>query len=138
MTKEEYQKLKQKFKADYERKLEALEIVYLASRERGPIIFSWDDSEVQDLNTPLASASPTLASAIKDVLPSLTDIFNINDVIELVEARHPEIKRPINPTSVSGGLRQLHKRGILEVVEPGRGTRPTIYAVSRKNNHENE
>lgn len=132
MKHEEYEKLKQQFKAEYEKKLEALEIVYRASREQDPIASpAWEPSKAPN-------GSGTLAGAIKDVLPLLSDPFDINDVIALVEEKHPEIKRPINPTSVSGGLRQLHKRGVLKVIEPGRGTKPTIYLVSRKDKQDDD
>jgi hypothetical protein len=47
----------------------------------------------------------------------------------LIERKHPEIKTPINPTSVSGILRNFAKDGMLKIVTPGVGTRPTIYRV---------
>jgi len=130
MTYEEYKTLKKQFKAEYERKVEALEIVYRASRESDSFaLLQWASLDASDSNG-------TLAGAIKDVLPLLSNPFNINDVIALVEEKHPEIKKPINPTSVSGGLRQLHKKGILEIVELGRGTRPTIYQILRNDEDE--
>jgi hypothetical protein len=132
MKESEYNELKQQFKAEYQKKLEALEIVYQASQEREPLPSpAWEPTKVPD-------GSGTLAGAIKDVLPLLSDPFNINDVIKLVEEYHHEIKKPINPTSVSGGLRQLHRKGILKVIEPGRGTKPTIYLVLRKDEQDNE
>jgi hypothetical protein len=132
MTYEQYKNLPQQFKAEYEKKLEALEIVYRASRETEPIA-----SSVR-LILQAPDGSSTLASAIKDVLSLLSNPFDINDVIKLVEEHHPEIKKPINPTSVSGGLRQLYKKGMLEVIEPGRGTKPTIYQVIERDNQDDE
>jgi hypothetical protein len=126
MKEYEYKELKRRFRAEYEKKLEALEIVYRASRDRGEPLSS------PALEPSIApNGATTLAGAIKEALPLLPDTFDINDVIALVGERHPD-KKPINPTSVSGGLRQLHKRGALKVIEPGRGTKPTIYRVLRK------
>jgi hypothetical protein len=129
MKESEYKELKRQFKAEYEKKLEALEIVYRASRDREPL-----PSLALELSIEPDSAT-TLASAIKDALPLLPDTFDINNVIALVGERYPD-KKPINPTSVSGGLRQLHKKGVLRVIEPGRGTKPTIYQVLRKDDQD--
>src|SRR5262245_50146454 len=126
MRHEEYVKLKQQFKAEYEKKLEALDIVYRASQDRG------EPHQSPALEPSMApDGAATLASAIKEALPLLPDTFEINDVIKLVGGRYPD-RIPINPTSVSGGLRQLHKKGVLKVIKPGRGTKPTIYQVVRK------
>lgn len=73
----------------------------------------------------------TLTAAVVKVIAELiAGDFTINTVIKLVGQHHPEIKQPINPTSVSGILRSLKEEGTLEVVKEGAGPRPAVYRLS--------
>jgi len=76
----------------------------------------------------------TLADAVALVIHELiVGDFTINTVIELVGRHYPEVKQPINPTSVSGILRGLYKEKVLEMVEHGSGPKPSVYRlVSRQ------
>jgi hypothetical protein len=72
----------------------------------------------------------TLTEAVVTVIRDfIAGDFTINTVIELVGRHHPEIKQPINPTSVSGILRTLKEEGILELVKEGAGPRAAVYKV---------
>lgn len=74
----------------------------------------------------------TLTEAVKHVIRDfIVDEFDINTVIGLVIRHHPEIKQPINPTSVSGILRSLLlEEGDLELVKEGAGPRAAIYKLT--------
>ena len=58
--------------------------------------------------------------------------IDINVIIEWLIVYHPEIPAPHNPTSVSGVLRSLEKDGVLELVERGKGPKPSLYRLTLK------
>jgi len=127
MNEKEYNRLKQQFEAEYRKKIEALEIIYQATRE--------SKSESQTEKRERKPQEGTLTAAIKEALDVFTShAFDINDVIKTVEGMHPEVKRPINPTSVSGALKKFERDGLLEIVQSGRGKRPHVY----RNRHQEE
>jgi hypothetical protein len=82
------------------------------------------------------SGGPQLVSLRHAVYIVIRDFivgdFNINTVIDLIVRHYPEVKQPINPTSVSGALRSLQKEGVLKLVKHGAGPRPSIYRLAQK------
>jgi len=81
---------------------------------------------------PYVDEPPVLSltdAATRVITDFIVGDFNINTVIDLVTRHYPEIKRPINPTSVSGILRSLQKEGTLELVRHGAGPRPSVYRL---------
>lgn len=68
-----------------------------------------------------------LGKLIKQILPDLLGSFNINTVIARLQALNPDMTN-INPTSVSGALKKLAlPGGPIELVERGKGKRPSSY-----------
>ncbi len=120
MNEREYNRLKQQIEADYKRKLEALELVWQMARET--------DNAVE--NREKTAKAGTLMGAIRSVLPIVNGEFDINTIISLVEETHPNIKKPINPTSVSGSLKKLERSGRIVLTEAGAGKRPNMYRLS--------
>lgn len=73
----------------------------------------------------------TLTDAVTRVIRDLiVGDFDINTVIGLVGRHHPEIKQPINPTSVSGILRSLTEDEVLELAKAGAGPKPAKYRLT--------
>jgi len=73
----------------------------------------------------------TLTEAVRHVIREfIVGDFDINTVIGLVNRHHPEIKQPLNPTSVSGILRSLWDDEVLLQVKPGAGPKPAIYRLT--------
>jgi hypothetical protein len=117
----EYQRLRRQIEDDAKRKLEALELVWQMMRDprNGP---ASDD----DVNPVKRGA---IDAAVRRVLPHLSDIFDPRDVIEKVEESEPELAGLVNRTTVSSALRRLAEEDRLDVVEQGKGKRPTRYRV---------
>jgi hypothetical protein len=68
-----------------------------------------------------------LRKLIKQIVPDLLGSFNINTVIGRLQQLNPELTN-INPTSVSGALKKLAlPGGPIELVERGKGKRPSTY-----------
>jgi hypothetical protein len=128
MNEREYRRLIQQLEADFQKKREAIELVWLMARDT-----NHDASpRAQGNGGGNGTRSGTLAAAVEDVITRFiteTVQFNLNTVIELIEANHPEIKKPINPTSVSGCLKNLakDKPTFLVLAQRGSGKRPNLY-----------
>lgn len=119
MNEREYNRLKQQLEAEYKRKLEALETVWQFARE--------STRETAPAKRDSAGRAGTLMGAIRSVLPYVEGEFDINTIIKLVEERNKDIRKPINPTSVSGSLRKLEKANAIMLTEVGAGKRPNRY-----------
>jgi hypothetical protein len=119
MNEREYNRLKQQIENDYKKKLEALDIIWQMAKE------NVRETPVNGKSSTVKAG--TLMGAIRQVLPFVSGEFDINTIIQLVEARRPDIKTPINPTSVSGSLRKLEKANAIVLMEAGAGKRPNRY-----------
>src|SRR5262249_36302650 len=88
------------------------------------------------VSRPQADEPPVLSltdAATRVINDFIVGEFNINTVIDLGTRHYPEIKRPINPTSVSGILRSLQKAGKPELAGHGAGPRPRVYRAQSRN-----
>ena len=73
----------------------------------------------------------TLTEAVHNAIRDfIAGEFDINTVISFVNRHYPQIKQPINPTSVSGILRALRDEDVLELVREGAGPKPAIYKLT--------
>lgn len=138
MTELEYVRLIEQIKAnaarrrreideEERRQLESLETVR-------KLILSLPDQSSDQSSSPKAFHEPAvgtlpLVEAIREVMPTVKEIFSINEILNEIENRGFDVKKPINPTSVSGALRKMHAAGGLELVEAGKGKRPSFYRL---------
>jgi hypothetical protein len=137
MTEAEYLNLKQQIEAHAERRhseIEAEKRKQLDSLETIWNLFSTIRVIQHPPAATLSQGTFPLAEAIRQVLPKMPSAFNINDVIEHVEAGGFDVKKPINPTSVSGALRKMEDTGVLELIEAGKGKRPSKYKLAKDTN----
>lgn len=135
MTETEYLNLKRQIIAYAERRhneIEAEKSKQLESLETVWGLFSTLGNVENVQATATSQSSFPLAEAIRRVLPEFTGAFNINDIMQRIEAHGFDVKKPMNPTSVSGALRKLQDAGTLEVVEAGKGKRPSSYKVIKE------
>lgn len=143
MNEAEYLKLKEQIianatrrreqiEAEKRKQLESLEMIWeLVSSMNGQSP-SVNTSEIasQIITGETSAGTFPLAEAVRLVLPAKGHIFDINNIIRSIETKGHDVKKPINPTSVSGVLRKLQAASILEIVKAGKGKRPSRYRVA--------
>lgn len=79
------------------------------------------------------TAPAKLVDMVQAVCESQQGVFTIKDVILELNKRHaPEDFRG-KQLGVSSSLRQLNKRGLLEIAKRGSGTRATVYQLKNSN-----
>lgn len=66
---------------------------------------------------------------ISQVLQSVEGEISQPKVIALLKSNHPEWAGTITPPRVSTLLRKLHEQGVLELLRPGAGSRPSVYSL---------
>jgi hypothetical protein len=131
MRDDDYKVLRELLDLRYQSKRDALEAEYkrdIADLER---IFSRFQEPIPEDKADFVRPVSSLVEAVESVLSDIDSNFDINTVINLIQRKHPEIKTPINPTSISGILRNLAKKRTLRIVTAGVGTKPTIYRVAK-------
>jgi hypothetical protein len=137
MTETEYLNLKQQIVAHAERRhseIEAEKNKQLESLETVWGLFSTLGTFESVQATVANQGTFPLAEAVRQVLPEMPSAFNINNIIGRIEAGGFDVKKPINPTSVSGALRKMEDSGVLELVVAGKGKRPSTYKVAKETN----
>jgi hypothetical protein len=109
MTKETYRKLCDAVRADCQRKLDALKMVYdlasgTTSRRKG-----W------------------LAKAARDAVDRVDSTFNVRDIEEEILDAHPEYAAALDRMSISSALRRFEEAGRIQSQKRGAGRRGTVY-----------
>lgn len=138
MDTRELEQLREHLEAAYQEKLDALEAEHkqdLEAYERLWRAMSGNGDKAMPTGHLRSPHVRSLHEAVKAVVPYAQGKFDINVIIRLILERHPEIKTPINPTSVSGILRTLEKKGELKLAKRGAGKRPSIYQAPRGDVH---
>ena len=108
MTEQEYFDLHNQAKTDYERKLEALNIVFDLSNQ-----------------TRLRQKNGYLAKLISEAMPGLSDEFTAKDVKSAILTLNPNVK--VNRSSLSHSMKKLMDKLNIEIVSVGKGRRGTVY-----------
>lgn len=121
MKDSEYRRLKRQIEAEYHQKLDALEMVWQMSntaRRNGIEAVSVTPSK-----------KGALLGLIRGVLPEIRGEFTQRTVAEKLREKPPgtEIKR----ASLSSTLRRLADDGDIELLELGKGKRPSRYRVKQ-------
>lgn len=108
MKQTEYLKLKEKIEKDYREKLGALELVWEMAKD----------------NNQVATGQKKLTSCVRDVLENHTGRFDLKDVLLWVSDIYLDaIKLP----TLSNILKRMSNEGIIEIIQTGTGSRPTVY-----------
>ena len=134
MNTRDIEQVRERLEAGYREKLRAVEAEHKQNLEayerlkRAMVENSNGSTQSAQVHGPRVRS---LNDAVKAVIPYVQGKFDINVIIRLIHERHPEIKTPINPTSISGILRSLEKIEELKLVKRGAGKRPSIYQVPR-------
>lgn len=133
MNVKDLEKMREQIKALYKKKreeldaqeaaaLQSLDVLEKLSPELSPTIPSTTLVSTEN------GKSGTLIDAVKSILPDLIGPFDINNVISLLEQKYSDLPR-LNPTSISGILRELYEADVIERLEKGQGKRPSIYKL---------
>lgn len=119
MDEQEYGKIKEDLEADYKRKLEALELLWSALRDKAPEAVPKAETK--------ALPSQSLTAIIRQALPNLKEEFSIWEIKQEIEKMYPALKGQYKKNSLSGTLTRMKDRGEIIVVQAGEGTAPSIY-----------
>lgn len=142
MKESEYRQLKEQIQANAARRrseidaeerkqIESLETVWNLIASMGEQVSTTEGFAIHfPLPNDISPGTIPLAEAIRKVLPAVQGAFGINEVIQLIESGRFDVKKPINPTSVSGALRKLHTEGVLRLIKAGKGKRPSLYKIA--------
>jgi len=130
MNEREYERLKKIIQDDYRKKLEALDIVWrvaVGSSPPGEKLTTAPNggSAAGDSDEPAESRGVIMA-AVEDAIYQIEGAFTVKSVAPLVMEILPGTQSP-ERSSISHALKRLADDGRLEVVQLGRGKRPTTY-----------
>lgn len=114
----EYVKLKSEIEADYQKKKEALEMVWRMSKRH-------ENGHSTDGET----YKTTLSSNIREIIKGLPDQFDANDVEEGLKAIGVKLRGRIALTNT---LHRLYRRHELDVIKKGLGRTPGVYRKAQK------
>ena len=115
MTEREYNKLKQQLQDDYDKKLQAIETVWLMSNSQA------------GNGTGKRVTKGELVRAVESVLENLPQQFTIADLERHLRDTNPALAEATQRSSMSGCLRRLAEDEKIVVREVGKGKRPTLY-----------
>lgn len=117
MNEREYDKLRKQVRDEYEKKLEALDLVYEMSK--------CGSGGVEPLQM------GELSKAVRSAVEKQSVPFTVRDVeVKIIES-HPEHKSTLNRTSISSALKRLANDEVIVMKERGSGKRPTLYENRR-------
>jgi hypothetical protein len=136
-----YEAARRQIDATFARKREVLESEYQAAVKKLDEAWALLESALADASSSDAGMGPhgagdtrsatneNLTDIVYDLVDELSGPFTLHDVIESLYKREPALRqnRPINPTTVSGILRRLADDGSIQLVEQGRGSKPSTY-----------
>lgn len=127
MNQAEYCRLREQVDADYKKNREALDRLWRMSNETPPPSMSG--------NTAVAPAALAagqrqqepnkLPAAVEIAVGSCSSPFTVKDVAAALGEQHPDLVA--KNSSISHVLRRLVRNGKLELVEIGKGKRPSMY-----------
>ena len=122
MNEREYDRLRKKAQDEYNEKIKALELVWKMA----------GGGASRNGAKPRASSSNGLRQAIVEVIGEggLPETFNQNHVLSALEKIKPDVAARVRRPHLSITLRKLSDEEFLELVEVGKGKRPTSYKVS--------
>jgi hypothetical protein len=117
---------RKKLEDEYQKAMSALDELRRLTERNGSRVGLSAKGQVSD------RIAKNLTEAVRLVISEMhaRTPFTINTIIEAICKKHPEIRQPINPTSVSGILRKLEADNYLELVSPGRGKIPAVYKIA--------
>lgn len=120
MNEREFNRLRTQIKAEYQKKLEALDMVWKMC-----------GGATKGSRTPPRGA---LASAVRQAVDARAGTFTVRDIEHTVCEANPGMATTVNRTSVSSALKRMANDDLITIASLGRGKRATIYdkAVSVK------
>jgi len=122
MNQREYERLKREIQAEYQKKLEALEMIWQMAQNRNHSTASATTRSTSEL------ARGFLLSAVKNALQHISGDFSQHIVVQKIAELHPNLS-PVKRASVSSALKRLAGGKEIELVEAGSGKRPSVYRV---------
>ena len=87
-----------------------------------------------------SSSSPSygsLAGTVRKALDLVPQTFTKKTILTAMQQISSDMANNCNPNSLSGCLHRLKKEGVIEVVEQGRGSSPSIYRKIESSTSEN-
>lgn len=120
MNYEEYLRLKKDIEYEYNRNLEALELVWKRSQN----IFS---SAHQGDATDQAGGEQPLSEAVRLVIAHMTSDFTADAVEAALRDHNYNEGKPVNRVSLTNTLHRLFRRGEIDLMRKGRGRTPSSY-----------
>lgn len=120
MKEPEYLRLKRRIEADYQRRLDALTMVWEMARD--------SDAEHRSRGTPRAGG---VRQAVDAAVAAIPGEISVQVVERWIGQQHPDLRDGLKRPSLSQALKRLTNSGVLEVVNRGAGKRPTIYRKAK-------
>jgi hypothetical protein len=121
MHRKEYDRLRAKIEADYQRDLDALERIWAIAGVASP-------QSKSDSTQPKGEVMRVIREAVLSISGDVT----VQVVEQHIAAAFPDLASRLKRPSVSSALQRLAADEELEIKELGRGKRPTVYVRRRK------
>ena len=121
MHEREYNKLSKSIEEEYHKKLDALDLVYKMA-----------GGNTQNGRSPRTSGrGAQIKQAVMGVLPGMNGEFNQRDIESKITASFPDIAVGLKRSSLSVALKRIAESGKIQIVEAGKGKRPTKYRFGK-------
>jgi hypothetical protein len=121
MKENEYLKLKRQIQAEYQKKLDALEMVWKMAKE---------ETKKEWAGKGKADGHGELLKAVQDSIAAFTGDFNVRDVEEKMKEMHPSIASRTKRSSISTVLKRLADNHDIAQIEKGTGRAASKYRLS--------
>lgn len=114
MKEREFKRLRSAIEDEFQRKMDALNLVYKMSNE---------DSPKQEKDP---ASKGALAEAVGKAVSQMSSNFNVRQIENAIKVFNPVLAANIKRSSISNTLKRMEGTE-LDVVERGKGKRATIY-----------
>jgi len=118
MNEREYRRLKDEAKAEYDRKLDAIEMVWK---------LSGGTSANGAQNTSVSVGKGLLQKAIRLALEDIPNEFTIRDAEDWIRRNNASLAATLKRPSLSSALKRLAGEGVILLTSTGSGKRPSKY-----------